>query len=346
MKALLYQGAEDIQYEDFADPDLKADTDVLVKMTACGICGSDLHIYQGHGFTTDKGYCVGHEAIGEVAEVGKGVRRYKPGDQVMISAAAGCGNCRNCLGGHTNQCTSPGGASCYGLSHALEGCQAEGIVVPMADFNLGHIPEGVTPDQALLLTDNLPTAHLACKNADIAPGKSVAVVGLGPIGLMAVEIAFALGATKVYAIDLVEHRRNQAAELGAIPLAADVARQTIEEDTKGMFLPCIVECVGADATIDMAIKLASRWGTVSAIGVNQNMNFNFPMALAFAKGLTFRIGTCSIQSHWDELIELIRGGRLKPEAFITNRMGLSEGAEAYRLFNNKIDNTLKVVMTP
>ncbi|MBV1887178.1 MAG: alcohol dehydrogenase catalytic domain-containing protein [Parvibaculaceae bacterium] len=346
MKALLYQGAENICYEDFADPDLKADTDVLVKMTACGICGSDLHIYQGHGFTEDMGYCVGHEAIGEVAEVGKGVNRYKPGDQVMLSAAVGCGNCRSCLAGNLSQCTSPGGIGCYGLSHSLEGCQAEGIVVPMGDFNLAHIPEGITPDQALMLTDNLPTAHLACKNADITPGKTVAVIGLGPIGLMAVEIAFAMGATQVYAIDLVEHRRNQAAALGAIPLSPDIARHKIEEDTKGQMLPCVVECVGADVTIDMAIKLAGRWGTVSAIGVNQSMDFNFPMALAFYKGLTFRIGTCSVQSHWEELIALIRGGRLHPEAFISHRMDLSEGAEAYRLFNKREDNALKMVMTP
>lgn len=345
MKALTYHGAQDIRYEDFLDPDLKADTDVLVKMDRCSICGSDLHIYHGHGFSKDTGFCVGHEAIGEVVETGRSVNRLKAGDKVMLSAAVGCGNCAQCLAGHVALCEY-GLGRCYGLSHALEGCQAEGIVVPMGDFNARKIPDGISPDEALLLTDTLPTAHLGCKNADIVPGSSVAVIGLGPIGLMAVEIAFAMGATTVYAIDLVETRRKAAAEMGAIALDPADAKARIKEDTKGRYLDSVVECVGADATISLGITLARRWGTVSAIGVNQTKEFNFPMALAFAKGLNFRIGTCSVQDHWDELVALIRGGRLHPERVISHRMPLAEGAEAYRLTDMKVENALKMVMTP
>jgi threonine dehydrogenase-like Zn-dependent dehydrogenase len=288
---------------------------------------------------------VGHEAIGEVVETGKAVRRLKRGDRVMISAAVGCGNCPACLAGEVVKCYTAGFA-CYGLSHALEGCQAEGIRVPMGDFNARPIPEGITADQALMLTDNLPTAHLACQRADIAPGGTVAVVGLGPIGLMAVEIAMTRGAAKVYALDLVEARRERAAELGAVAVDPATAAAWIMEDTKGRMVDSVVECVGADASLALSIKLAGMRGTVSAIGVSQTMDFKFPMALAMTKGLTFRIALCSIQSHWPELVALLRAGRLRPERFITHTMPLAEGAEAYRLFDTKENGALKMVLTP
>lgn len=344
MKALLYQGARDIRYEDLTDAKLEADTDVLVKMDRCGICGSDLHIYHGEGFSPELGYCVGHEAVGEVVETGNRVNRVKSGDMVMLSAAVGCGSCAACLAGNITQCET-GNIGCYGLGPTLQGCQAEAIRVPMGDFNVRPIPNGISIDQALLLTDNLPTAHLGCKNANIEPGSVVGVVGLGPIGLMAVEICFALGAGKVFAIDLVKERRDMAASLGAIPLDPASAAQEIMEATSGKMLDSVVECVGADATISLSIGLAKRWGTVSAIGVNQSMDFKFPMGLAFVKGLKFAIGTCSVQSHWDELIALIRAGRLDPEKFITHRMSLSEGAEAYRLFDAREDGALKMILT-
>lgn len=344
MKALTSHGAGDIRFEDYADPQCKADTDLIVKMKSCGICGSDLHIYHGAQFSRDTGFCVGHEAIGEVAEIGRGVTRFKPGDKVMLSAAVGCGACRSCLGGHINRCEN-NQMECYGLGHALEGCQAEGIRVPMGDFNARAIPDGITEDQALLLTDNLPTAYLGCLNADIGPGKTVAVIGLGPIGLMAVEIALVLGASKVYALDLVPERRARAEALGATPLDPATAKDQLKEETKGRMLDCAVEAAGSDVTIRAAINLVGAQGTVSVIGVSQSMDFKFPMGLAFIKGLTFRISACSVQSHWDELIALVLGGRLHPETVITHRMDLSDGSEAYRLFDTKEDGALKMVMS-
>lgn len=345
MKALLYQGKQDIQYAEFEDATIQADTDLIVEMKQCGICGSDLHIYNGHGFSADHGFCVGHEAIGEVAETGKAVRKFKAGDKVMISAGAGCGQCHHCLSGDMSRCTT-GAANCYGISAALQGCQAEGIRVPMGDFNVAKIPESVTEDQALMLTDNLPTAYLGCYNADIKAGNTVAIVGLGPIGLMAVEIAFAMGATTVYAIDLVPHRRELATQLGAIALGPEEAPAKIMEETKGQMIECVVEAVGVDTTLSLALQLAGRWGTVSSIGAHQNMDFKFPMGLAFFKGLNFRIGLCSPPQFWHDLIRLIEGDRLHPERFISHRMSLSEGAEAYRKFEAKEDQALKMVLTP
>ena len=343
MKALLYRGERDIRHEDFPDPTIAADTDAIIRMDRCGICGSDLHIYHGQGFSEDLGYCVGHEAVGEVVEVGRAVRRLKPGDKVMLSAAVGCGGCAACLAGEVNQCAN-GMAQCYGLSHRLEGCQAEAIRTPFADFNAAPIPDGLTADQALMLTDNLPTAWFGLRNAGVGPGQTVVVVGLGPIGLMAVEGAFVLGAARVFAIDLVPERRAIAESLGATAFGEGAVQQ-IAERTSGRMADCAVEAVGADATIRLAMQCVGRMGTVSVIGVNTSRGFDFPMGLAFMKNLTFRIGTCSVPKWWPELVPLIQGGRLRPERYITHQMPLSDGAEAYRLFDARQAGALKMVLT-
>jgi 2-desacetyl-2-hydroxyethyl bacteriochlorophyllide A dehydrogenase len=345
MKGLIYHGPKDIRYDTAPEPQPENIRSAIIKVSACGICGSDLHIYEGHGFSDTPGYCVGHEAVGEVVEAGSGVTRFKSGDKVMISAAVGCGQCRTCLAGKVAECELRQGR-CFGLNPGLQGVQAEYTMVPNADITLAHIPEGVSEDQALLLTDNLPTAWFGLRGADIQPGDTVAVVGCGPIGLMAVEGAFLFGAAKVYAIDLVPERRAQAESLGAIALDASEAKALIEEQTKGRMCDSVVECVGADAAIQLSLQLAKNAGTVSCIGVNQTMDFKFPMALAFMKGLTFRTGTCSVPEHWPDLIPLIQSGKLNPQKTITHHMALSDGAEAYRRFHAREDGVMKVVLRP
>ena len=343
MRALCYFAPRDIRCDTVPDARIEQPGDAVVRVTSCGICGSDLHIYHGQGFSADTGYCVGHEAIGEVVETGAGVTRLRVGQQVMISAAVGCGACAPCLSGQVARCAN-NASQCYGLSHALPGCQAEAVRVPLADFNAAPIPDGISADQALLLTDNLPTAWFGCVNARIAPGSVVAVVGLGPIGLMAVQAAFVLGAARVFAVDLVAERLAIAAQLGAEPLHADQAADAVEAATSGRMADCVVEAVGADATIHAALKLAGRGATVSVIGVNQTRNFEFPMALSFYKGLTFTIGTCSVQDTWPALVPLLQAGRLTPERFVTDRMKLSDGAEAYRRFDAREAGLLKTVL--
>ncbi len=343
MKALTYHAPRDIRFESVPDPEIAAPHAALVRVKACGICGSDLHIYQGHGFSDDIGFCVGHEAVGEVVEIGPHVETLKVGDQVMISASVGCGLCAPCRAGDAVRCAR-NAAGCYGLSHALPGCQAEAVMVPHADHNAAVIPEGVTADQALMLTDNLPTAWLGAKNADIRPGATVAVVGLGPIGLMAVEIAYALGAARVYAADLVPERRAMAERLGAVALDPGDERALLKEHTGGMLAGSVIEAVGADATLKLALSLAGRQAVVSTIGVSQTKQFPFPMALAFNKGLTFRTSLCSVMVHWPELVPLVRSGRLRPEAMISHRLPLSQGPHAYALFNDRRDGAMKMVL--
>jgi 2-desacetyl-2-hydroxyethyl bacteriochlorophyllide A dehydrogenase len=344
MKALLYQGPRQIRCETFDDPKILDERDAIVRMSRCGICGSDLHIYHGQGFSPDLGFCIGHEAVGEVVEAGKGVTRRKVGERVMLSAAVGCGACAPCLAGDIVQCRN-NMAQCYGLSHRLEGCQAELIRVPAADFNAAPIPEGLSDDQALMLTDNLPTAWFGLKGARIEPGDAVAVVGLGPIGLMGVEGAFVQGAASVFAVDLVPERRARAEALGAVAAHPDDAVGVIAEATGGRMAAAAFEAVGADATIRLAISLVGREGRVSAIGVNMTSDFAFDMRTAFFRGLSFTIGTCSVPRHWGELVPLVQAGRLHPERFVSHEMPLEAGAEAYRLFDARQAGALKMVMT-
>lgn len=348
MKALCYHGERDIRCDTVADAAPMGKSGAVVRMRACGICGSDLHIYHGHGFSDDRGFCVGHEAVGEVVEVGSAVRRLKVGDRVMISAAVNlgsCGACPACFAGMAAKCPKRQ-IGCYGLAHALPGCQSEAIAVPNADANALPIPDAITDDQALMLTDNLPTAWMGCVNADIGPGKSVAIVGLGPIGLLAVECAFALGAARVFAIDLNPVRREFARSLGAIPLAPETAVEAVREATGGAMVESSVEAVGSDRTISLAINLAGAGASISVFGVNQNQAFAYPLWTAFNRNLTFRVAGCFVQTMWPALIPLVAGGRLKPERVITHRMALADGAEAYRIFDAKTDGCLKMVLTP
>lgn len=345
MKALRYYGARDVRHEEMDDPTPQSDRDAVIKVEACSICGSDLHIYHGHGFSEDMGFCVGHEAVGEVVEVGRGVHRLKVGDKVMIPAAVGCGACRSCLAGNVACCEYNLG-SCYGLSAKLQGSQAEAVRVPAADFNAVSVPEGVSMEQALMLTDAMATAWYGARQADIKPGASVAVIGLGPIGLMAVESAWVLGAHVVYAIDPIAERRTLAEASGAIALHPDEALERVKQDTKGQKLDCVVEVVGSDATVDFALRLVRRRGTVSVIGVQQSRRFAFPLERAFAAGLTFRAGTCSVPEELPALFPLIQSGRLRPERYISHRIPLSQGAEAYRLFEAREAGALKMVLQP
>lgn len=345
MKALCYEGPGDIRYQSAPDPVLKDERDALIRVHACSICGSDLHIFHGLGFSEDKGYCVGHEAVGEVVEVGRGVRQLRVGDAVMLSGAAGCGECPPCLVGDVSRCRKQP-LQVYGLGHALGGCQAEAVRVPVADFNALRIPDGVNWDQGLMLTDSLPTAWFGCVNADIVPGATVAVVGCGPIGLAAIECAFVMGAAQVFAIDPVPQRRERAGTLGAMPLDTEEAVAEIREATHGLMVDSVAEAVGAEASIKLALKLAANGGTVSVIGAPRARHFNYPIAYAMERSITFRIGICSPARWWGQLVPLVQQGRLRPERSITHRMALGQGAEAYRLFDQRRDGVLKVVLVP
>ncbi|HKY16016.1 MAG TPA: alcohol dehydrogenase catalytic domain-containing protein [Microthrixaceae bacterium] len=345
MRALTYEGPHDIRVAEVPDPAPRDVDSAVIRVTAAGICGSDLHIYDGHGFSPDTGYCVGHEAIGEVVEAGSGVRRFAVGDRVLVPASAGCLTCEPCRRGWVAGCETLLGG-CYGLGHSLPGSQAEAVAVPAADLNLQAMPDSMSADAALTLTDNLPTAWYGARRARIEPGDTVAVVGLGPVGMLSVMSAQAMGAGRVLGVDLVAERRAAAAAIGAEPVEGDDPRGALIEMTAGRGAEVVLEAVGADETIRLAIDVAGRAGRVSVVGVNQNMNFPMRMVLAQLKELEFAIGLCSVQRELPTLMRLIEAGRIRPESVVTHHLPLSEGAEAYRLFATREAGVGKVSLDP
>jgi len=345
MRALVYRGPEDIRCETVPDPTPPDVNGVVVKIERAAICGSDLHIYHGD-LSPEQGYSVGHEAIGEIVEVGSGVCRFRSGDRVLISGVVGCGECIRCRHGEVTACERDT-ARVFGTNQGLGGAQAEAIAVPMADAALHRIPEGVSPDQAVLLTDILPTGYRGAEGAEIQPGQDVAVVGCGPVGLMAILSAQLFGPARVFALDSVPERLAAAEGIGAIPCnIVSGGAEAVLAATSGLGVHAVIEAVGADASILSALNLVRRGGIVSVVGVSTNMALPFPMALALIKGITFRIGICPVPRFWTQLIPLVAEGRLKPEFVFTHRMGLSEGESAYALFAERRDGVLKIMLDP
>ena len=349
MKALVFNGPRDIRYEGYDDPELTIDNGVILKVNKCSICGSDLHIYHGDQIGGRNGsdyskdletFCVGHEFIGEIVDTGSDVHGFKVGDRVLSAGGTGCGKCKTCRMGKGMYCKH---ATAFGLSSSLNGGQADYVEIPNADGTLMAIPDGISDDQAMLLTDAMATAAFGLNNAGLKPGQTIAVVGLGPIGLIGVELALLRGASRVFAIDPVGARRDHAAKLGATALApGKEATQTIIEQTRGG-VNCVFEASGAKAAVDNVIPLARMGGSLSFIGLPQP-GTDLPLNMILFKGLTVRAGVAPVQQLWPELVPLLQQGRLKTKGLFSHRMDLSDGAEAYRLFDAREDNVLKIML--
>ena len=346
MKALVFHGPRDIRYETYADPSLTFDHAVILKVTECSICGSDLHIYHGDKIgRTDYSahvdpFCVGHEFIGEIVEKGKDVFHFNMGDKVIAAGGSGCGSCAACLS-RIGRCSS---SNAFGLSTRLQGGQAEFAQVPNADMTLMRIPEGVNTEQAVLLTDAMATAHFGVTRADIEPGDNVAIVGLGPIGLIGIELAFVRGAAQVFAIDPVEARRNQAEKLGAIVAHPDNARAVITEHTKGRGVDRVFEASGARSAIELVPTLLRHGGNASFIGLPQG-GTGFPMNQMIYKNLTVRAGVANVTAQWSTLIPLLQSGRVKAAGLFSHYMNLEQGAEGYSIFDARAEGVLKIMFS-
>lgn len=346
MRATVLEGPRTVSVENVPDPVLPGPEGVIVTVERTAICGSDLHLY--HDAPTGSGIRLGHEAIGTVAEVGPHVRTLRPGDRVLVSGVIGCGICTACLAGQPNVCLNDKSAA-FGTIPDLPGGQAEAMAVPFADLFALPIPEGITDEEAVLLTDILPTGYLGALRADIRPGATVVVVGLGPVGIMALQCASLFGAARILAVDVVPERLARAERLGAAPIDARVAPGALQvlEATGGRGAESVIEAVGADATIVDAVSSAAPGGTISVVGVNLSMDLAFPMALVLLKSLTLRAVFAPIPGTWRALVPLLQSGRLSGlgETF-THRMGLEQAPEAYELFDSRADGVLKVLLTP
>ena len=345
MRATVLEGPRDIRVEDVPDPVLPGPEGVIVTVERTAICGSDLHLY--HDAPTGVGIRLGHEVIGTVAESGPHVRNLKRGDRVLVSGVIGCGVCRPCLAGQPNVCRA-GKSAAFGTVPDLPGGQAEAMAVPFADLFALPIPEGVADDEAVLLTDILPTGYLGALRASIRPGSTVAVVGLGPVGIMALQCAELFGPARILAIDMVPERLARAEALGAEPIDARDAPGSAQvlEATGGWGADSVIEAVGADATVLDALSCVATGGTVSIVGVNLSMELPFPMGLVFLKSLTVRTVFAPIPGTWSSLVPLVQSGRLALGGTFTHRMGLSQAPQAYELFDSRTDGVLKVLLDP
>ncbi|WP_328660264.1 alcohol dehydrogenase catalytic domain-containing protein [Nocardia salmonicida] len=349
MKTLTYEGPTEVRYSDIPAPEIRESHQALIEVSLAGICGSDLHIFDGHGFSATTGYSMGHEAVGVVREVGRDVTRFSVGDRVLIPASVGCSKCPPCVNGRVLSCVDKPSAleSCYGLGGGLPGSQAQFVRVPQADGNLVALPSDVSDEAGVVLTDNAPTAWYGCRRARIGPGESVLVIGLGPVGLMSAQCAFAMGAAQVIGVDPVRERRELAQGMGVRTVeSADDPKVEIRDLTKGIGPDAVIEAVGADNTITLALRAVRPRGRVSVIGVSQNRRFPFPMELAQVKELEFAIGLCSVQAELPALLALTQGGRLHPETVVSHRLPMSAGVKAYDIYRSRSDAVSKVVLDP
>lgn len=344
MRAVVLNGPGDVTVERVDDPSLPGDDGMIVKVERTAICGSDLHLYKGH--LGAPGVRLGHEFIGEVIETGSDVRTARVGDRVLVSGVTACGRCAGCRTGNPVRCVS--GSRVFGTDLTLPGGQAEAVAVPAADFSSRAIPDGVTPEQAVLLTDILPTAFIGVQRAEVHPGDTVVVIGQGPVGTLALQCAQLCGAARVIAVDRDPARLDHARSLGAVPVDASGggAVTSVYELTGGRGADCVIEAVGADESITDALMMCRAEGTVSIMGVNLNMAFPFPMPVALLRNLTIRVAIAAIPTTWDALIPLVQEGRIQPEGVFTHRLPLAEAPAAYSMFSNHEDGCLKVLLDP
>jgi threonine dehydrogenase-like Zn-dependent dehydrogenase len=387
MKAVCWNGKNDVRVETVPDPKILNPRDAIVRITSTAICGSDLHLYNGVIPTLQAGDILGHEFMGEVVEIGH-ENGLKPGDRVVVPFTISCGNCFFCKKTLFSLCDNSNpnallaekaygqsGAGLFGFSHmygGYAGGQAEYVRVPFADVGPIKVPESVTDEQVLFLSDIFPTGYMAAENCNIQPDDIVAVWGCGPVGQFAVRSALLLGAGQVIAIDNVKSRLKLAEQGGAVPLNYDEVDviDRLKVMTGGMGPDSCIDCVGmeshgvsVDAIYDrvkqsvflatdrlhalrQAIQACRKGGVISVPGVYGGVLDKFNFGAAFAKGLTFRMGQTHVQKYMPKLLSLVESGLIDPSIVITHRMGLDEAPEGYKLFNEDKDNCIKIVLSP
>ena len=345
MKALTYQGEGTVKVVDAPKPAIQGSRDVLVRVTLGAVCGSDLHILHGNT-PMNEGAVLGHEFVGVVEDAGGEVSRFKPGDRVVSSFFTACGHCALCRKGWFNQCVDKGTFGHGEYFGGLGGGQAEYVVVPNADTTMEPIPDGMDDEQAIFVGDILATGFFGAERAEIKPGDVVAVVGAGPVGLLATMCAQLFGPARTFVIDMIDSRLEVAQELGGIPINAKHAHpvQAIEAATGGVGADSSIECVGLLSAIDTAIHCVRGGGTISTVGVPSAVAADFPYVRMWLKSLSYRAGWCNVQMYMRPLLDLIAAGRLHPEKIISHRMKLDDAEEAYRMFDAR--EATKIVLTP
>jgi len=389
MKALCWYGTHDVRIARVPDPRILNPRDAIVKVTLTAICGSDLHLFDGFIPTLKRGDILGHEFMGEVVDVGPDVKTLKKGDRVVVPFTIACGSCYFCERGLWSACDNSNpnawmleesyghsGSGLFGYSHMMGGYaggQAEYVRVPFADVGPYKVPEALSDEQVLFLSDIFPTGYMAAENCGITPGDTIAVWGCGPVGQFCIASAWMLGAGRVIAIDREPARLMMAAERGKAEVlnlrSVDVI-EALAALTGGRGPDACIDAVGMEAhgnTMDdwydraktatmlatdrlsalrQAIHACRKGGTVSIPGVYGGMLDKVPFGAAFGKGLTLKMGQTHVHRYLPTLMARIQRGEIDPAYVITHRLLLEDAPGAYKTFRDKTDGCIKVVLTP
>jgi threonine dehydrogenase-like Zn-dependent dehydrogenase len=389
MKAVRYYGAQDVRVETVPDPQIVNPRDAIIKITSTAICGSDLHIYGGMIPTMKAGDILGHEFMGEVVEVGSRDHKLKIGDRVVVPFTIACGNCYFCKQHLWSLCDNSNpnawmleklagysGSGLFGYSHmygGYPGGQAEYVRVPFADVGPLRVPEGLSDEQVLFLSDIFPTGYMAAENCGIRRGDTIAVWGCGPVGQFAIKSAYLLGAERVIAIDRFPDRLRVASTEGkaeTIDYTKTDVLDALRTMTGAQGPDACIDAVGLEAhgtTIDarydlvktklmlatdrshalrQAISACRKGGTVSIPGVYGGWLDKFPLGTAFAKGLTLKMGQTHMHKYMPLLLDRIERGEIDPGFIVTHRVALEDVPEMYETFRAKRDHCIKVVIKP
>jgi 2-desacetyl-2-hydroxyethyl bacteriochlorophyllide A dehydrogenase len=344
MRAVTFPAPGEVRLDERPLPELQQGDDAIVEVDASGICGSDLHIYHGR-VKIDPGFTIGHEFVGTVVAAGSNVTRVKQGDRVLGCYHSACGTCFFCLRGAYHKCDRMRVFGHGALLGSLQGTQAEQALVPMANMTLRKVPDEVSDQVALFAGDVMGTGYHAVVEAGVKPGDSVAVLGLGPVGLCAVQVALAAGAGPVFAIDSVEDRLEVARRFGAtaVHLPDQSPREEIRRATEDRGVDAAIDAVGHPDALDTGIRLARKAGTVVAIGVYAEP-CQVHMGLVWIKALTMRTGHANVIGHVDRVLGMLRSGKLDPTPLVTHHLPLEDAPEAYRVYDRR--EALKIVLTP
>jgi alcohol dehydrogenase len=347
MKAMVYRGVGEIVLEDVPRPEIMDPTDAIVRVTSTAICGSDLHILNGD-FSVDVGTIIGHEFLGIVEEVGPHVTAFEPGERVLVYPGFRCETCEACLKNIPMGCEKGGifgNPTPYGSIH---GGQAEFVRVPFAQRIMLRIPEGMTDEEVMLVTDMLPTGYFGAENGAIQPGDTVVVFGCGPVGLCAQISAQMFGPSKVFGVDLLDYRLDVAEKLGSIPInASEVDVPTrIRELTDGLGANVAIEAIGVPSAFYGCLMSVRPTSNISVIGIfSEGVELPLNALCITNKRITMGL-PLNLAENVPMLIKQIQAGKIDTSPIISHVLPLSEGERAYDMFNKKLDGALKIVLKP
>lgn len=375
MKAIVYEGIKNVKVKNIGDPQIRNDDDIIVKVTSTAICGSDLHLIHGLVPNMPFGFVLGHETMGIVEEAGKGVHKVKKGDRIIVPFPISCGHCWYCEHDLWSQCDNSNAngetGAIFGYSKTYggyDGGQAEYLRVPYANVGPVQVPDDLTDEQVLFLTDILPTSYWGVENGGVKKGDTVVVLGCGPVGLLSVKWAFFHGADRVIAVDYIDYRLQHAAKYGAEVINFEEHENTgeyIKEITHGG-ADVVIDCVGMDgkmttfeiietamklqggskSAIELATQAVRKGGTVSMVGVYGARYNMFPLGDFFSRNITLKMGQCPAHTYVDRILKLIEEGKFDATDIITHKLSLDMGEHGYKIFDKKEDHCIKVILKP